>query len=241
MNYLHWNQQTITDFSEKNIAEMYSRGYVFTRIGKGVMHQTRSVRIDLAKFELTSENRRILKKVGMAKKGNASGENVNLMSLQLTVVPVSGYDWPIGKLAKDFYEQKFGPNIMSATKVKEMLTDPAKSNFNSLLTYDINAQDKSKSPIGYAICYMNNSLLHYSYPFCDLKSAPKDMGLGMMTTAINFAKEQGLKYVYLGSLQRPGDTYKLQFEGLEWFDGGPNGSGKWRTDTEAVNKVLATT
>jgi len=45
------------DFSEKNIAEMYDHGYVFTRIGKGVMHQTRSVRVDLAKFELTSENR----------------------------------------------------------------------------------------------------------------------------------------------------------------------------------------
>jgi len=43
---------------------MYDHGYVFTRIGKGVMHQTRSVRVDLAKFELTSENRRVLKKVG---------------------------------------------------------------------------------------------------------------------------------------------------------------------------------
>ena len=63
MTYLHWNEQTITDFSEKNISAMYDRGYVFTRIGKGVMHQTRSVRIDLSKFELSSENKRILKKI----------------------------------------------------------------------------------------------------------------------------------------------------------------------------------
>jgi arginyl-tRNA--protein-N-Asp/Glu arginylyltransferase len=59
------------------------------------------------------------------------------------------------------------------------------------------------------------------------------MGLGMMTTAINFAKEQGLKYVYLGSLQRPGDTYKLQFEGLEWFDG-----KAWQTDLQSVKDIL---
>jgi arginyl-tRNA--protein-N-Asp/Glu arginylyltransferase len=229
MEYLHWDEKTITDFSERNIADMYSHGYVFTRIGKGVMHQTRSVRVDLAKFELTSENRRILKKVG-------GDENTNKLALQSTVMPVSGYDWPIGKLAKDFYEKKFGAGIMSAAKVKEMLTDSAKSNFNSLLTYNINAQNQSKSPIGYAICYMNNSLLHYSYPFYDLKSASKDMGLGMMTTAITFAKEEGLKYVYLGSLQRPGDTYKLQFEGLEWFDG-----KAWQTDIEVVKKILATT
>ena len=63
MNYLHWQEKTITDFSEKNISELYSNGFVFTRTGKGVMHQTRSVRIDLAKFELSSENRRILRKV----------------------------------------------------------------------------------------------------------------------------------------------------------------------------------
>jgi arginyl-tRNA--protein-N-Asp/Glu arginylyltransferase len=215
MEYLHWDEKTITDFSEKNIAEMYDHGYVFTRIGKGVMHQTRSVRVDLAKFELTSENRRVLKKVGA-------------MPLYLSKVPMKDYEWSLGKLAKDFYEQKFGAGIMGAAKVKEMLTDPTKSNFNALLTYALN--DKS---CGYAICYSNKEILHYSYPFYDLKSAPKDMGLGMMTTAINFAKEQGLKYVYLGSLQRPGDTYKLQFEGLEWFDG-----KAWQTDLQSVKDIL---
>ena len=87
---------------------MYDRGYVFTRIGKGVMHQTRSVRIDLSRFELSSENRRILKRVGA-------------MPLQLSGVPLTEYDWSIGKLAKDFYEEKFGPSIMSAAKVKEIL------------------------------------------------------------------------------------------------------------------------
>jgi len=81
---------------------------------------------------------------------------------------------PSPKLAKDFYEQKFGPNIMSAAKIKEMLTDSAKSNFNSLLTYKhhmpkINLNLQS----GYAICYMNNSLLHYSYPFYDLDTRRK--------------------------------------------------------------------
>jgi arginyl-tRNA--protein-N-Asp/Glu arginylyltransferase len=59
------------------------------------------------------------------------------------------------------------------------------------------------------------------------------MGLGMMTKAIQWAKENGLKYVYLGSLQRPTDTYKLQFSGLEWFDG-----KEWSTDLEKVKIEL---
>jgi arginyl-tRNA--protein-N-Asp/Glu arginylyltransferase len=60
------------------------------------------------------------------------------------------------------------------------------------------------------------------------------MGLAMMITAVQKAKEVGLKYVYLGSLQRPTDVYKLQFSGLEWFDG-----KDWSTDLAEAKKILA--
>ena len=55
----------------------------------------------------------------------------------------------------------------------------------------------------------------------------------MMTKAIVWAKENGKKYVYLGSASRPNDTYKLQFAGLEWWDG-----KKWQTDLEELKKIL---
>lgn len=209
MEYLHWKEETISDFSDANITRLYNEGFVFTRIGKGVMHQTRSVRIDLKKFELSSENRRIMKKI------DVEPEAFDIAAFT--------YHWSIGKLAKDFYETKFGEGIFSAQKAKEVLTKE-KSNFNLLLNYN---------NIGYAICYFNNQILHYSYPFYDLKKTAKDMGLGMMTKAIVWAKEKGLKYVYLGSLQRPGDVYKLQFEGLEWFDG-----KEWSGDMEKVKMIL---
>ena len=232
MTYLSWNEQTITDFSESNISDMYNRGYVFTRIGKGVMHQTRSVRIDLSKFGLTSENRRILKKTGN-------------LDVTMNGLPLREYDWNLGKMAKDFYEKKFGPGIMSAQKAKEMLSDGALSSFNALLEYtlyDINqvkpekegsAPSSAGSLIGYAICHQNKNLLHYSYPFYDLEKSPADMGMGMMIRAIEYAMKAGLKHIYLGSLQRPGDTYKLQFQGLEWFDG-----KTWQTDLEEAKKAL---
>ena len=54
--YLSWKKQILTDFSSENICTSYADGFVFTRRGKGEMDQTRSVRIDLAKFELSSEN-----------------------------------------------------------------------------------------------------------------------------------------------------------------------------------------
>lgn len=210
MEYLHWKEETISDFSESFISKKYDDGFVFTRVGKGVMHQTRSVRIDLSKFMLSSENRRILKKV----------EAIHVDSVNL---PDSKYHWSIGKLGKDFYEIKFGQGIFSAQKIKETITSDT-SNFNLLLKFGDSA---------FAICYKNKDMLHYSYPFYDLEKSPKDMGLGMMIKAIVWAKEQGLKYVYLGSLQRPTDTYKLQFEGLEWFDG-----KNWNKDLEKVKMEL---
>jgi arginyl-tRNA--protein-N-Asp/Glu arginylyltransferase len=215
MKYLHWDEQTITDFSDSSIAEMYDRGYVFTRIGKGVMHQTRSVRIDLSHFNLSSENRRILKKT-------------EDLSLRPSLIPFVDYSFTIGKLAKDFYETKFGPGVMSSQKIKEMLTDTQKSNFNSLFVYS-----NTTEAIGYTICHSSASLLHYSYPFYDLEKAPKDTGMGMMVRAIEYAKNAGMKYAYLGSLQRPSDTYKLQFEGMEWFDG-----SEWKKDLDEAKKVL---
>ena len=221
MKYLSWKEETITDFSANNIADMYEKGFVFTRIGKGVMQQTRSLRVNLSLFETSSENRRILKKVpGLEMKRNE------------IPLPSSKYNFSIGKMAKDFYDAKFGTGIMSAQKVKEMLTDKDKSNFNQLLEFmDTSSSEGSH---GFTITYSSESLLHYSYPFYDLSSCPKDMGLAMMITAIQKAKDSGQKYVYLGSLQRPTDVYKLQFSGLEWFDG-----KSWSTDLDEAKKTLS--
>lgn len=216
MQYLSWNEEKIEDFSPENIEKMYEHGFVFTRLGRGIMQQTRSFRIDLEKFNLSSENRRIIKKVPD-------------LQISFTNLPLEKYDFQIGKLAKDFYEKKFGQNIMSAQKVKEMLTDGEKSNFNVLISF----QDVAHPGNGYTISYISPNILHYSYPFYDLDHCPKDMGLAMMIKTLDYAKSKGIRYAYLGSLQRPNDTYKLQFASGQWFDG-----KKWSDNMDEVKLIL---
>lgn len=231
-SYLFWKKQTLTDFSPENISKMYADGFVFTRKGKGEMDQTRSVRIDLSKFELSSENRRVLKKT-------------DKITLETIPLPYSDYHWSIAKLAKDFYTTKFGDGTFSANKTKELLTDPDNSNFNQLLVYSLPSEgrvgearvgsDGAKEALGYTICYVNKDILHYSYPFYELTNISQfaNIGIGMMTKAIVWAKNNGKKYVYLGSAQRPTDTYKFQFSGAEWFDG-----EKWSEDVEELKNIL---
>ena len=220
--YLKWGEEKITDWSEENIEQQYERGFVFTRLGKGLMQQTRSLRVDLSKFELSSENRRILR-------------NVNNLQFEICKLPYKKYSWEIGKMAKDFYDTKFGDKTFSANKARELLTDEAKSNFNTLIEFRGQTSGIPEDwPQGYATCYASKNILHYSYPFYSLSGATaKDMGLGMMTRAVTWAKEQGKRYVYLGSASRPTDTYKLQFAGIEWWDG-----SKWQTDLDTLRGHL---
>lgn len=216
-SYLAWKKQILTDFSAENIIAHYADGFVFTRQGKGEMDQTRSVRVDLSKFELSSENRRVLKKT----------DGITLETIPL---PYSDYHWSVGKMAKDFYTTKFGDGTFSANKIKELLTDPDSSNFNVLFKYTHHTE-----AAGFAICYTNKDILHYSYPFYELTNIAQftNIGIGMMTKAIVWAKDNGKKYVYLGSAQRPTDTYKFQFSGAEWFDG-----EKWSKEIEELKKIL---
>jgi len=180
------------------------------------MDQTRSVRIDLEAFELSSENKRILRKT-------------EEFQMKLEDLPFTEYHWSIGKMAKDFYDTKFGEKTFSANKVKELFTNPEQNNFNCVFVYSIAA-----SNVGYCIARKTKNILHYSYPFYNLSDEMNpNTGMGMMVRALTYAKEQGKKYFYLGSAQRPGDIYKMQFKGFEWFDG-----NTWQTDLTQLKNIL---
>lgn len=250
--YLSWNKKIITEFDDDTIESAYNHGYVFVRTDKGDMNQTRSLRIDLRKFELSSENRRVLKKTE------------NLIS-SVSPIPYTNYTWQIHKMGKGFYEKKFGKGIFSAQKIKELITDKTKSNFNRLLVYGCHCEEvrqladdeaiprigstnnensecpgiaalpmvaRNDNVVGYCICLETKDILHYCYPFYDLESNYQNIGIGMMLKAVVWAKENNKKHIYLGSFQRPSDIYKLQFSGLEWFDG-----KKWQTNLEKLKKI----
>lgn len=216
MSYLSWDEKKIDDFDSGTIEEMYDRGYVFGRVERGLMHRTRSFRVDLSKFEPSSENRRILRKA-------------EHLALGVENIPFEGYSWKIGKLAKDFYE-KFGDHVFTANKIREILTVEDKTNFNRLLIY---RDTRDQSIVGYVIVQKTDHILHYSYPFYVEDPREPSRGLAMMTMAIIWAKELGKHYIYLGSLSRPSDTYKLQFKGGEWFDG-----ERWQTDIAPLKEIL---
>jgi arginyl-tRNA--protein-N-Asp/Glu arginylyltransferase len=208
--YLSFAQILIDDFSAEIIEKYYNQGYVMTRIGRGTMDQTRSLRIKLAEFKFSSENRRILRK----------NENLSFESISLPIA-VENYNWEIHKIGKDFYTNKFGDKTFSANKIKELLT--SNHNFNKLLVYK-----RENETIGYCIVLETERIFHYCYPFYRLDVNTNNLGMGMMLRAIEYALNTGKEFIYLGSLQRESDKYKLQFEGVEVWDENPQ---KWMPQT----------
>jgi arginyl-tRNA--protein-N-Asp/Glu arginylyltransferase len=215
--YFKTDQIVLDQVDDQKITAKYSEGYVLTRLSKGEMIQTRSLRIDLDKFETDSENRRVLKKT--------FGLNFEFSNL-----PLKNYNWEIHKLGKEFYSKKFGDGTMSAAKIKEMFVDISKSNMNSVFTYKLD-----QSTIGYCLCYSNKDMLHYAYPFYDLELNLPNIGMSMMINAVQFAKDSDRKYIYLGSVTNEQSLYKLQFSGCEWWD---NEKGEWNTDLDELKRIV---
>jgi len=214
MIYHKDEEQNITDLSEKNIESMYDKGFKFTRLSKGNMQSTKNLRVNLSNFYIFTKNKRIISKYPN-------------LEVRFENLPLSSYDYTLGKLAKDFYDTKFGKGVFSVVKIKEILTSNT-SNFNSLAVFSLDSKD-----VGYCILYKSSNIIHYCYPFYDLSFEASYLGLAMMTKVITEAKEMGLKYVYLGGANASKDMYKLQFKGLEWWD-----KDKWNINLEELKEII---
>lgn len=224
MSYTIFSTHTLEDYNNADlVTEYYSRGFLFGRKFAGFIYETRSLRIDLKKFSLSSENRRVLRKF-----------DVELKALELPIQEIV-YDWRIHAMGKSFYKQKFEDVDFSANKIKELITRPG--NFNQLFVFSdpaLGSENEGRN-IGYAICYQNSQMLHYAFPFYDLAHNTSNLGMYMMLQSIIWAQMHGKEYVYLGGVTRPADRYKLQFAGLQWWD---HEKSLWNSDLELVKSYL---
>jgi len=183
------------------------------------MNQIRSLRIDLQEFEFNSENRRILRKT----------EWVELESLNIPLEE-SKYDYNIHKMGKEFYYKKNNEYVFSAAKIKELILDSDKTNFNNLLKFK---DSETGLTLGYAISLETENIFHYAFPFYDLSSKRENLGMGMILKSIEYSIEHQKKYFYLGSVYTTKSRYKLQFNNIEWWD-----QREWSKDIEKLKKIL---
>lgn len=196
----------------ESIESAYNLGLLHTRIEENKYMLCRSVRIDLSKFDLSSENRRVTRKTDYLKLDAVDSRNLE-------------YDYEIGKMAIDFYSSRFGVKTISAQKWKWIFTSGV---FNKILVYK-----DGETAIGYCPTIQTKKIIHYAYPFYLTDYFKKNAGMGMILQVLKYAKELGLEYAYLGTSYTEASLYKTQFSGFEWFDG-----NQWNPDIELLKSII---
>lgn len=209
-------EEELVELDPHKMVDLYDRGFVLTRKGTGVMQKIRSLRVNLHEFELSSENRRILR------------INEELSSAVLDIPLKSFYDWRIHAMGAKFYKERFGESVMSANRIKSIVKD-GESSFNSIIKFSY-----KDTTVGYTICFIYERIVHYTYPMYDTSYISKSLGIGMMTKSMEYFKREGFDYMYLGSVHDKASLYKLQFRGGEWFD-----NDHWEKDLNILKKMLS--
>jgi len=196
-------------------SEIFNAGFLPSSRNLDRFYLCRQVRVNLAKFKPSSENRRILRKGG---------------GIEAKLVPRDKYDYTPERrqFFKTYADIKFGKDIMSFERLDGLFASPIISHL--LLFIDV----KTGTEIGAATCYLEGKeLAFYYYAFYDLNYYARNLGMFMMTSAAALFAERGCKYLYLGTCYSQNALYKTQFAGSQFFTG-----FRWSDDMNELKFII---
>jgi hypothetical protein len=194
-------------------ADIFNAGFLPSSRNLDRFYLCRQVRVNLAKFKPSSENRRILRK--------GAGIDVKL-------VPRDKFDYTPDRrqFFKTYADIKFGKDVMTFERLDALFASPIISHL--LVFTDL----ETEKEIGVATIYLesargdarptkseNKSLAFYYYAFYDLNYYARNLGMFMMTSAVALFAERSCKNLYLGTCYSDNALYKTQFAGAEFFNG----------------------
>jgi hypothetical protein len=180
---------------------LFHQGFLPSSRSLDRFYLCRQVRVDLARFRPSSENRRILRKgVGIDTK----------------VIPRAEFEYTPQRrdFCQAYADTKFGQGVMSQERLDSLFAGAITSHV-ILFT-----EAESGREIGTVTCYLEpKRLAFYYYAFYDLAYRERSLGMFMMTSTVSRFAEEGFRYLYLGSCYSHNALYKLQFDGAEFFNG----------------------
>ncbi len=196
-------------------ADLFHAGFLPSSRQLDRFYLCRHLRVQLAKFEPSSENRRILRK--------GSGLTAKLM-------PRAEFEYTTTRreFCKRYTDAKFGANGMSYELLDSLFNAPVTTH---VLVF---TDDATGGEAGLATLYVEGDrMAFYYYAFYDLAHANRSLGLFMMTTALQLFAERGSQQLYLGSCYSDRALYKTQFPGGEFFNG-----SRWSENLEELKFML---
>jgi arginyl-tRNA--protein-N-Asp/Glu arginylyltransferase len=196
-------------------ADIFDAGFLPSSRNLDRFYLCRHVRVELARYKSSSENRRILRK----------GEG-----LDVKLVPRAKFNYtPERRLFfKTYADIKFGKDVMSFERLDSLFESPIISH---LLVF---TDQQTGAEVGAVTLYLEDKkLAYYYYAFYDLNYYRRNLGMFMMTSAVGLFAERGFRHLYLGTCYSQNALYKTQFSGAEFFNG-----FRWSADLKELKYLL---
>lgn len=201
--------------AQNEIPEIYNKGFLPYSNDTDLKHETyylaRSLRVELDKFKESSENRRVAKKIAE-------------LQPELNAIPIHEFhikDQNFQKFCLDFASKRFSEPI-SKERLEYIFQ---RNSISHVFEFLLNGKK-----VGYVIAITENDTLHYWFAFFELNYQEYSLGKWMMFSIIQWAIQNNLKYVYLGTCYGSKSLYKVRdFKGLSFFDG-----NKWNNDMKLL-------
>ena len=196
------------------VEKIYANGFLPMRNKKGVYYLSRNIRVNLNLFELSSENRRILKKT----------EN-----FESDIIPLSEFKYTpqIQKMCLDYSKKKFGEKVFSSQSVKNIFQGDV---YNYVFVFK---EISSGEMVGFAVCFVSNEMVQYAHSFYNPSLIDENLGARMMLESVVWSKKSDKKFIYLGTCYERNALYKTEFKGVEFFNG-----FRWNDDLNELKDLI---
>ena len=181
--------------------EMFQAGFLPGAPDLSRFYLCRQLRVELRNFQASSENRRILRK----------GEG-----LRVRLIPRTEFQYTEERAAffMNFAAERFGAGVMSRQRLDLLFQSPVISH---VLIFD---DPLTGREVGTAVLFVSSPrMAFYYYAFYDLQSPRPNLGMFMMTAAVDYFAREGFERLYLGTCYSERALYKTQFPGVEFFNG----------------------
>lgn len=200
---------------EDTLTDIYHKGFLpmsQNNAREKQFYESRSLRIPLETFTLTSENRRVSRQW--------------TQHPERTLTPVSQFDF-----ADQSFQNfcKIYLNDILHLNGQEKLSDILKTN----LITDVVTYTNSGEVQGYVFLIQDTIMTHYWFSFYTPAQIKKSFGVYMMMREIQAAKDSEKQYIYLGTCYGAKGKYKTNFKPFEYWDG-----TQWIQDEKKLKTLL---
>ena len=196
-------------------ADFFESGFLPGSPALNRFYLCRQLRVPLAGFAGSSENRRILNRGA---------------GLEFTLEERTQFDYSPARKASwlAFAHERFGPEVMSETRLDTLMSSPVVSHL--LVCRD----PATQLDAGVALLYLEPPrIAFYYYAFYDLNLRARNLGMLLMTSAVTRFATQGFGHIHLGTCYSEEALYKAQFRGVQFFNG-----FEWSTNLKELKYLL---